>query len=363
MQTLDLNCGGKGGKPGPCPMHGHLEGVKLPKLQAHKIRVLNPDGPKGGVLKVPKATSDAAIAQLQAKLPPGHKIERVKASHIKLDTPVVPSAPAPSPATKPAGKMPAGMAAILGAAKLSPTVAGFDAKTAKAALTGKADTSSAGAANNAIRSKIVDDIYTNKKEIPDAVLKVMAKHKPATERIAELTQGNVAAAQKEYASTPKCDLDLLTGIKVLSVQVQGQAVCHMGTRELTMGTTSVSGDYRHELGHAVHASYIVTGSKIDAKVKELYAEVKTKILADPTGVKQKLSHEEYEAKYGVVGRRSLDNDKENFAEFYRLYHREVYRDLNEGGGGKNLNQFRQRHPEWARIFDAHYTAALIGDDL
>ena len=88
--------------------------------------------------------------------------------------------------------------------------------------------------------------------------------------------------------------------------------------------------------------------------------VQEKLKADPSGIKTKLTHEEYETKYGVAGRRSLDNWEENVAEHYRLYHREIYRDLHEGGNGKHLAQYRERHPGWAKIWDAHYTAALLG---
>ena len=47
----------------------------------------------------------------------------------------------------------------------------------------------------------------------------------------------------------------------------------------------------------------------------------------------------------------------------RLYHREIYRDRNEGGNGKYIDQYRTRHPKWADLWDAHYTAALIGTEL
>ena len=88
--------------------HSPLNGVKLPKLQEHKVNVLNPNGPEFGKFKVPKATSDEAVAKIQANLPPGVKVEKVNASHITMDTPVpkklqqAPTVPPPVPAPAPA---------------------------------------------------------------------------------------------------------------------------------------------------------------------------------------------------------------------------------------------------------------------
>ena len=98
-------------------------------------------------------------------------------------------------------------------------------------------------------------------------------------------------------------------------------------------------------------------------IAEEHTKVMAKVKADPKGLHTKQSHEWYEEHYGVAGRRSLDNWEENFAEHYRIYHRNIYQDRHEGGKGKFLAGYRKRHPGMAAIFDAYYTAGLLHKEL
>jgi len=93
-------------------------------------------------------------------------------------------------------------------------------------------------------------------------------------------------------------------------------------------------------------------------VAQHYKESMAKVKALPLSTSNKLTHEFFETQYGVVGKRGLDNWEEDFAEHYRLFHRELYRDRQEGTS-KHMEQYRQRHPKMAKLFDAHYTAALL----
>lgn len=224
---------------------------------------------------------------------------------------------------------------------------------------------STGKNNNAIRVQVMSAILEGGLEQPDSIMQVMGKHQPAIELIAKL--GGNKRAQQEYSETPHCDLSILAKIDVEDHPIPGRAVCNMKFRTVRMGSDCLTGDYRHELGHAIRAGWSGDGqhghTSKTAMTKACSAEfdtVQEKIKAHPEGAKSKLSHEWYEEMYGVAGSRSIDNWEENVAEHYRLYHREVYKDRHEGGAGKYLAQYRQRHPGWARIWDCHYSAALLG---
>ncbi len=328
-------------------------GTASPKVQAHKNDLIkHVKGAAGSPQETPKAE--------------GGLISKLKQGIKDLLAPTSPVHPAP---TKDVSESHAPEPV---ATKLTPdhidkivAAAGVTHKSmVKAALTAHADPGHA--AHNQLRVKVTNAIYTGGLSVKDAVTHVMAKHKPAADLLKKITDGPDAdRAFKEYSQTPYHDLAILSKITVKDTPQQGQAVCNMFHRTMTMGSTSVTGDFRHELGHAVHGSYIAGDHKegITKKVEDLYKTVKEKVAADPTGMTMKLSHDEYQLKYGVVGRRALDNSKENFAEHYRMYHREVYRDAHEGGGGKYLAQYRERHPEWAKIWDAHYTAALMAMEM
>jgi hypothetical protein len=215
-----------------------------------------------------------------------------------------------------------------------------------------------------VRAKVVSTVLTNGLAVKDAVLHLNHKVADAKERVKAIGHGDaVDRAIKEYAHTPIYDLNILSKIVVISGQVPGQALCNLASRSVSMGSTSVTGDFRHELGHAVRAAmggeYHKENSLTKA-VAEEFSKLMARLKADPPPPGAKLDHETWETKYGAVGRRCIDNWEENCAEHYRLYHRELYRDREEGGNGKWLKQYRDRHPGWARIWDAWYTGALLG---
>ena len=200
--------------------------------------------------------------------------------------------------------------------------------------------------------------------VPDAVLHVT---RGDPDKLKKITKGDQAATLAHLADTPRHDLDILKGIEVHDKPLQGQAVAYMGQMRMAFGTTSKPGDWRHELGHLLRAGLggkDHTGkTEMTKAVAAEYAKVQERVKANPEGMKTKQPHEWYEEHYGVAGRRSLDNWEENFAEHYRLYHRELYRDAHEGGGGSKIKGYRKRHPGMAKIFDAHYTVGLLAEAL
>lgn len=220
-----------------------------------------------------------------------------------------------------------------------------------------------------MRARVAGSVLLSGKAVKDAINDVLDEHDKAAvnAKVKELTKGNVAAAQKEFGGIPMYDLEVLSAMEVKAGPVEGEAVCYMAERRIVMGSTTRSGSYRHELGHAVRS--MLGGESSSGKtqmtkaVAAEYEDAKARFKADPPKPGEKLDHEAYETRYGLVGRRGLDNWEEHFAEHYRLYHREVHRDRNEGGDGKFIKQYRERHPGWAKIWDAHYTAALIGGEL
>jgi len=244
---------------------------------------------------------------------------------------------------------------------------GYDEKTIRDAMTG--DCSANNPARAKVRAKVVGAIYASGTMQKDAVMDVLDGDSFAAKKrlIEKKTIGNKNEAVKELATVPEYDLHVVGKIIVMDHPMLGEAMCDMATRDLTMGANTRSGSYRHELGHAVRSamggdSYL-SKRVITRAVNKEYGKVEKRIAKNPAGVEKKLSHEWYEKNYGVAGRRSLDHWEENFAEHYRLYHREIYRDRHEGGGGKHLAQYRERHSGMAKIFDAWYTGALLGREL
>jgi len=241
---------------------------------------------------------------------------------------------------------------------------GLDPEQIRTALAGKATPAHENA--NIIRAKVTDAILSSGKVVRDAALQVLTNHDPkaAGDWLVEITKGEQAKVLKELGGVPLYDTHILSLIESKNHELSGEATCNMASRALSVGTTTRPGSYRHELGHAIRSAWggkSWTGkTAMTAAAAKEFEIVQEKLKADPSGIKTKLTHEEYETKYGVAGRRSLDNWEENVAEHYRLYHREIYRDLHEGGNGKHLAQYRERHPGWAKIWDAHYTAALLG---
>ena len=258
---------------------------------------------------------------------------------------------------------------------------GFSDEKIREALTGNAgpDQKETVKARQAIESAIL----TSGTDIKNAVVGVLAAQDPTANHalIQKIGKGDIDRLKKELAGVPHYDLQILGGLNWKAEPVKGQANCKLATRVLTMGKGCPTGDARHELGHAILAYLDGTGGSNGipihagtpmAKAAEIeYNAAMAKAKAEPQTVptlggkkiEGVLGHEHYETKFGVAGSRSFDSWHENAAEFYRLYHRELYRDKFEGGNGKCLEQFRERHPGWARIFDAHYTAAAIGQQL
>jgi hypothetical protein len=156
-------------------------------------------------------------------------------------------------------------------------------------------------------------------------------------------------AVTEYAETPTQDLDVLTGIEVHSTPVQGKAHCTW-ERKVVMGSTSVTGDFRHELGHAIHMSL---SPALQEHVKALHAEALSRAMKTPAGKQQQMTHEWYEKTYGIIGRRALDNWHEDFAEHYRGYAKAVYQ-VKHNADPQALNRYTELHPKWSRFWDAYY---------
>lgn len=221
-----------------------------------------------------------------------------------------------------------------------------------------------------VRARVAGYLLESQTAPHNAVLAALDSIDPEAvrNRVTSMTTGDPSESILQFAQTPLYDLAVLSGMNQEDKPAYGEATCTQATRFLNFGTTTRPGSYRHELGHAIrfawsgkHAPYGKT-PMTDA-VDHEYELAQQRMAANPAGVETKLSHEFYETTYGAVGQRSLDNKEELAAEHYRLYHRELYRDRHEGGNGKWLAQYRQRHPGWARLWDAHYGASLLGQQL
>ena len=180
-------------------------------------------------------------------------------------------------------------------------------------------------------------------------------------RLDQIGHGDVARAKLEYAHTPLYDLEVVGSVSVVNEHLKGQAWCEF-SRKLTMGLgpdgDHVTGDFRHELGHAVRFSWGLE-SPMSKAVFDHFDQVEARVAAEPLGTTTKQSHEWYEEHYGIIGRRALDSAEEDAAEHYRGYHREVLRHRFKKAGGGQLDTYRQRHPEMAALWDARYTAAIL----
>jgi len=265
------------------------------------------------------------------------------------------------------GRVPSGVESVPGLSKTLETVkkgTGYTDDEIRDALTG--DCSPKNSERALKRAKIVGAIYASGTGVKDAVVQVFDSDSEQSKNalVKKLTSGKPDKPIAEFSSVPEYDIKILSSISQLSGPAYGEANCQMATRRIEVGSTTRSGSYRHELGHAVRSAMGGDSHKskriITKAVAEEYNKVMQKVKKDPVGLKKKLSHEEYEKKYGVVGRRGIDNWEENFAEHYRLYHREAFRDRNEGGGGKYIAQYRERHSGMAKVWDAWYTGALLG---
>ena len=210
------------------------------------------------------------------------------------------------------------------------------------------------------RNLAIDTILISNSGIKNAVLHLIPTDGVNTktqEIVGKISKGNVDVAKHELRMTPTCDVAVLGGINYKDSAVMGQANCQMATRVITMGTTSASGDPRHELGHAIRAS--LSSPVIKQAIMAEYNNAKARQKAYTPMGDIKPNHDWYEKNFGVIGKRGLDNMEEFWAEGYRGYHKAIFQDKFEGGEGKKLDRFRLLHPGLSRIFDCYYTAALL----
>lgn len=246
-------------------------------------------------------------------------------------------------------------------------VSGLGKQAIRAALTGNA--SPQYNENARLRARIESAILTAGLAEPDALQTLMTvpyyESDAILAHIAGLASGPEAArAYIEYGQTPLYDLQQLGGIVVSNLPVYGRANCRMNTRVLTMGATSLTGDFRHELGHAIHATFGGHGlarsqSSMARLIEQHHTAVLARVAANPTGRQMKMSHEWYESEYGVVSARALDSIGEDFAEVFRVYNKYALQ-TRTGSVPDALDGFKQRFPLMTRWFNAHYTAALWG---
>jgi hypothetical protein len=230
------------------------------------------------------------------------------------------------------------------------------------------------------RAQAVTSLLQSGKSKKDAVLELIGPNPAREERIKALTSGDLDRALKEYRYTPLGDLQVLSGIDVRSTPIQGQAVCHMDTRSVAMGSTSNIGDFRHELGHAIRASTGGAGgfsakTALSAYIAERHQESLAKAQEGAATVGKQdfppgaegnaLKQAFYEEHFGVIDPRSLDNWEEDFAEHYRAYQKAIYQSsIVESSAPDHdagaLAHYRDTFPKWADFWDAWYTAQLEG---
>lgn len=269
-----------------------------------------------------------------------------------------PEAPKPSQSSSQVGQIDAGAAKALVEHVAATT--GLTHDQIRTALTAP-DASSKSPQVAKHRAAIESAILAGGKERKDALLELFAGgHHDQAEvhaRVTAIGHGQVGLAVKEYGQTPVYDLQIVGSVTVSPSKVGGQAFCTW-TRELTMGPgpegKHITGDFRHELGHAVRMGW-GDESPMSKAVFAHYADVRAKMKATPAKVAQ--TYDWYEEHYGVISDRGLDNREEDAAEHYRGYHREALRHRFKGGTA--LHVYRARHPEMARLWDARYTAALL----
>ena len=226
------------------------------------------------------------------------------------------------------------------------------------------------------RMRAAAAIFESDTAVPNAVLGLIGPNELRQKKIDELATGVVERAEKEYAFTPLVDLEVLGGVHVKDVPVQGQAVCNLVTRQLTMGSSSNIGDFRHELGHAIRSAW--SGGSGPGGVTPLTTHVfaqydwaKQKAagatggpdVGGESGWKANALKQAWWEQHGAIDPRCLDSPEENAAEQYRAYHKALYQmtqtDAPDHDPGA-LEHYRQTFPEWARMWDAWYTAAMGG---
>jgi 2'-5' RNA ligase len=230
------------------------------------------------------------------------------------------------------------------------------------------DASPARAKTAEYRMQAASAILASHAEIPDAVLYVDPEPERRKAVLDKIVTGDASRAFLEYSTTPVADLEILSHVFVDTKPVHGQANANLATRALNMGSTSVTGDFRHELGHALRAAFgglaynkhTELTKFVALRHDETMARVKQNI---KLGLPKPKTHEEWETKIGVIDPRGLDNWEEDFAEHYRAYHKAVYQTTNKAASDHNpeaLKTYRERFPQWARLWDAWYTAQIAG---
>ena len=185
---------------------------------------------------------------------------------------------------------------------------------------------------------------------------------PGREKVLEQLVNSPASdamerASKEFSDTPVHDLHIANEVEYHPGhdERRGLALMHKGWMQVF--GNSMSGDWRHELGHLVHAT-LDNGPSADLIHSE-YKKAVSRAKQKPIPEGEKWDTNKVQDEYGVPSLRGLDDEHEFFAEHYRGYHRSVYQDKEAGGGTHHLDLYRKRHPEMARLFDAHYTAAML----
>ena len=234
---------------------------------------------------------------------------------------------------------------------------------------GYGDASPTSAKRSDYRRRATEAILESGTAIRDAVMLLPPDTVRREELLKKLAVGDTKRAMKEYSETPVGDLEVLSGIYVKTHPVPGQANAQMASRTLTMGSTSVTGDFRHELGHAIRSSFGGAGGHTAKTPLTTYVAARhSETLArrdasSKAGLPKPKTHQEWEERIGVIDPRGLDNWDEDFAEQYRAYQKAVFQVRHPEVGDYNpdaLETYRKRFPKWSALWDAWYTAQLAG---
>lgn len=320
---------------------GELDKVKAfttqsPKLASWHEKLLGVIGSKD---KTPESSQH----------PPAVKPEPASA-------PTAPTKPVQPPTAK------GDTASALAAAGLSPEMLAPIAK----------ESAKPGAPAAALRVKAMDALWSANAHQENAFLSLKAQPEDKEVLIKGIGSGNLDKLRTEFKDTPVYDLAVLSSMRADPGYSEGRGVCQMQSRSIKVWSNGLPGDYRHELGHAIRSSLsgggnFGTPSAISTAVMADYKSAierrsKNKMPSGMDG-KDPKTKDWMEENWGVPGKRALDNWEEYFAEHYRVYHRENYRDANEGGNGERLARYRKLHPTMARVFDTYYTVAKLAQGV
>lgn len=332
------------------------------KVSGHK------SDPTKVTLKLPKAKAGqlAALAEKYGLEPPvvGSKYAMVfvpkatpepeKKSPQKAQEPVTPPVSGPFD--------PGALAQSLSGAT------GLSVAEIRDAVTGPADPLSEDGAKRAeVRARLQAALLSQGLERPDAVTEILGpeNRKRVKEFLSGVVKGDLDRAVKEFGDIPVYDLRVLSRVKLVPKKFPGRAQAHMTKRSIRIGLGSsgdyVTGDFRHELGHVVHAAEMLDPD-LEAAALAHFKQVQKRRKATPQGGPGKMDSNWYEENWGVTGKRGADNHQEDQAEHYRVYHRTLRyqtKGATTGKGSLTLDVYRQRHPEMARRHDARYTLALM----